>query len=71
MLTFRPGRRSDEPPGRDLLDEMLSHLNEIYPGRAQNPGSVTHPEQMVAPRGVFLIGYDEEERAVACGDYGR
>jgi len=66
MLTFRPGR-SDEPPGRDLLDEMLSHLNEIYPGRAQNPGSVTHPEQMVAPHGVFLIGYDEEERAVACG----
>jgi len=66
MLTFRPGR-SDEPPGRDLLDELLNHLNEIYPGRAPNPGSVTHAEQMVAPHGTFLIGYDEDERPVACG----
>ena len=66
MLTFRHGR-SDEPPGCDLLSDMIAHLDEIYPGRVQNPGSVTHPEQMVAPHGAFLVGYDEGERPVACG----
>ncbi|MDX6689865.1 MAG: hypothetical protein QOG15_1322 [Solirubrobacteraceae bacterium] len=70
VLSFRPGR-SDEPPGSDLLGEMIAHLNEVYPGRAANPGSVTHPEEMVAPTGVFLVGYDEEERPVACGGLRR
>ena len=65
MLTFRPGR-ADEPPGRDLLDELIAHLNDVYPGRAPNPGSITHPEQMIAPHGVFLVGY-EEQRPVAIG----
>jgi len=70
MLTFRHGR-SDEPPGCDLLSDMIAHLDEIYPGRVQNPGSVTHPEQMVAPHGAFLVGYDEGERPVACGGLRR
>jgi GNAT superfamily N-acetyltransferase len=69
MLTFRPGR-SDEPPGSDLLREMIAHLNEVYPDRARNPGSVTHPEEMVAPTGVFLVGY-EDARPVACGGLRR
>jgi len=70
MLIFRPGR-SDEPPGCDLLAEMIAHLDEIYPGRAQNPGSVAHPEEMVAPHGVFLVGYDEQGQPVACGGLRR
>lgn len=69
MLTFRRGR-SDEPPGSDLLGEMITHLNEVYPGRVSNPGSVTHPEEMVAPTGVFLVGY-EDGQPVACGGLRR
>ena len=65
-LSFRSGR-SDEPPGRELLAEAIEHLNEVYPGRAARPGSVTVPEEMAAPHGVFLVGYDEQERPVACG----
>ncbi len=69
MLTFRPGR-SDEPPGSDLLGEMIAHLNEVYPGRLWKPGSVTHPEEMIAPTGVFLVGY-ADDRPVACGGLRR
>lgn len=57
---FRAGR-SDEPPGRELLAEVLAHLNAIYPGRAAKPGSVTTPDEMVAPHGVFLVGYEHGE----------
>ena len=64
-LEFRAGR-SDESPGRDLLDELIELLNSQYPGRAARPGSVTTPDEMVAPRGVFLVGY-EDERPVAIG----
>ena len=68
-LVFRPGR-SDEPPGRELLTELIAHFNAIYPGRAARPGSVTTPDEMVAPDGAFLVGY-EEGAAVACGGLRR
>jgi GNAT superfamily N-acetyltransferase len=64
-LEFRPGR-SDESPGRDLLDELIELFNSQYPGRAARPGSVTAPDEMVAPHGVFLVGY-EDEGPVAIG----
>ncbi len=64
-LEFRAGR-SDESPGRELLDELIEHFNAQYPGRAARPGSVTAPDEMVAPHGVFLVGY-EDERPVAIG----
>jgi GNAT superfamily N-acetyltransferase len=64
-LEFRAGR-SEDPPGRDLLDELIEHLNAQYPGRAARPGSVTTPDEMVSPHGVFLVGY-EDERPVAIG----
>lgn len=70
MLTFRASR-SDEPPASELLGAMIAHLNEVYPGRVEKPGTATHPEQMIAPHGVFLVGYDEQERAVACGGVRR
>lgn len=66
---FRPGR-SDEPPGRELLAELLAHLNEIYPGRAAQPGSVTRADEMVPPDGTFLVGY-EDERPIAIGGLRR
>jgi GNAT superfamily N-acetyltransferase len=68
-LEFRAGR-SDESPGRDLLDELIELLNLQYPGRVARPGSVTTPDEMVAPHGVFLVGY-EDERPVAIGGLRR
>jgi GNAT superfamily N-acetyltransferase len=64
-VEFRPGR-SDESPGRELLDELIELFNAQYPGRAARPGSVTAPDEMVAPHGVFLVGY-EDQRPVAIG----
>ena len=68
-LDFRPAR-SDEPPGSELLGELIAFFNEIYPGRAARPGSVTTPDEMVAPTGAFLVGY-EDGRPVAIGGVRR
>jgi hypothetical protein len=47
-LLFRRGR-SDEPPGCELLRELIDHLDEIYPGRAPSgPGSADQPENSTA-----------------------
>jgi GNAT superfamily N-acetyltransferase len=62
--------RSDESPGRELLGELIERLNAQYPGRAARPGSVTTPEEMVAPDGAFLVGY-EDGRPVAIGGVRR
>ena len=59
-LEFRAGR-SDESPGRELLGELIAFFNEIYPGRAARPGSVTTPDEMVPPHGAFLVGYQDGE----------
>jgi len=68
-FVFRPGR-SDEPPGRDLLGELIDLLNVQYPGRVARPGSVTTPDEMVPPDGVFLVGY-EDGRPIAIGGVRR
>jgi len=57
---FQPSR-CDQSPGRELLTELIDLLNEVYPGRAARPGSVTTPDEMVAPHGVFLVGYENGE----------
>ena len=64
-IEFRPGR-ADRSPGRELLAELIAYFNDIYPGRAARPGSVTAADEMVAPHGVFLVGYDDGE-AIAIG----
>ncbi len=66
---FRPGR-SDEPPGRELMSELNDLLDAQYAGRIGRPGSVTTPDEMIPPDGVFLIGYDGE-RAIAIGGLRR
>jgi GNAT superfamily N-acetyltransferase len=66
---FRPGR-SDESPGRELLDELIELLNAQYPGRIARPGSVTTPDEMVAPDGAFLVGF-EADRPIAIGGVRR
>ncbi|HWI07714.1 MAG TPA: GNAT family N-acetyltransferase [Solirubrobacteraceae bacterium] len=68
-VEFRQGR-SDEPPGRELLGELIDHFNAQYPGRAAKPGSVTTADEMAAPHGAFLVGY-EGERPIAIGGVRR
>jgi GNAT superfamily N-acetyltransferase len=64
-IVFRAGR-SDEPRAAELMRELNDLFDAQYPGRAAKPGSVTTPDEMVAPRGAFLVGYDGDE-AVAIG----
>ena len=66
---FRPAR-SDESPGRELLRELIEHLNAVYPGRAARPGSVTTADEMTPPDGAFLVGY-EAGRPIAIGGLRR
>jgi GNAT superfamily N-acetyltransferase len=68
-LDFRPGR-CDDAPGSELLAELIDHFNAVYPGRAARPGSVTTPDEMVAPAGTFLVGW-AGDRAIACGGLRR
>ena len=68
-LEFRLSR-SDESPGAELMRELNDLLDSQYPGRVQKPGSVTTPDEMVAPDGAFLVGWDGE-RAVAIGGLRR
>jgi GNAT superfamily N-acetyltransferase len=69
VLSFCPCR-CDEPPACDLLAELIEHFNAIYPGRAARPGSVTTAAEMIPPRGVFLVGY-QDGRPIACGGLRR
>ncbi|HVH21188.1 MAG TPA: GNAT family N-acetyltransferase [Pseudonocardia sp.] len=64
-LVFR-ACRSDRSPARELLQDLNDLLDDQYPGRSVKPGSVTAPDEMVPPAGIFLVGYDGD-RAVACG----
>ena len=66
---FRRGR-ADEPPGRELLRELIDFFDATYPGRAARPGSVTTAEEMVPPHGAFLVGY-EDGRPIAIGGVRR
>lgn len=68
-IEFRRGR-SDESPGRELLGELIALFDAQYPGRAARPGSVTTPEEMAAPDGAFLVGY-EDGRPIAIGGLRR
>ena len=68
-VEFRPSR-SDESPGRELLRDLNELFNVQYPGRVVRPGSVTIPEEMAPPEGIFLIGY-ENERPIAIGGLRR
>ena len=69
VLRFQPCR-SDRSPARELLHELNDLLDDQYPGRARNPGSVTTPSEMAPPDGVFLVGYDGD-RVVAIGGVRR
>lgn len=62
--------RSDESPGRELIAELNDLFDAQYSGRVVRPGSVTSPQEMVPPHGVFLVGV-EGDRGVAVGGLRR
>jgi GNAT superfamily N-acetyltransferase len=55
-----------EPPASDLIEAMVAELVPLY-GRIDVPGAPTAgPDDFRPPAGTFLVGYDEDGRAV-CG----
>lgn len=52
------------------MRELDDLFNTQYPGRVVRPGSVTTPDEMMPPEGIFLVGY-EEERPIAIGGLRR
>ena len=64
--------RSDpeEPPASELLDEMRAELNDVYEtfSRLDNPALL--PDELRAPNGAYLVGYDGGD-AVAGGGLRR
>ena len=55
-----------ESPASDLIEAMIDEMTPLY-GRIDRPGMpVAGPEQFAPPRGVFLVGFDGDGRAL-CG----
>jgi GNAT superfamily N-acetyltransferase len=60
-----------EPPASDLIEAMVGDVAQHY-GRIDVPGMPTaRPEEFGPPGGVFLVGVDEDGRAVAAGGVKR
>lgn len=58
--------RADQPPARDLIEEMLTELATHY-GRIDTPNAPSAtPEEMWAPDGTFLV-LSHQGRALAGG----
>src|SRR3954463_680135 len=66
MLRFEPVP-ADAPPGCDLIAAMVAEMAAVY-GPIDVPGmpSAT-PADFAAPRGTFLVGYDETGAPVCAG----
>ena len=55
-----------EPPASELIEAMIRELVPLY-GRIDGPDAPrATPEDFRPPRGVFLVGFDDDGRAV-CG----
>jgi len=60
-----------EPPASDLVEAMIADVAQHY-GRIDVPGMPTaRPEEFGPPGGVFLVGFDDEGRAVVGGGVKR
>jgi GNAT superfamily N-acetyltransferase len=60
--------RADTPTARTLLETYLADLRLRLGEFDETRGPQAGPEEMAAPRGIFLVGYVDGE-AVACGGY--
>ena len=62
---------ASQPPASDLIEAMVADLVPLY-GRIDKAGMPTAtPEEFGPPHGVFLVGFDEEGRAVTGGGVKR
>ncbi|HEX2085891.1 MAG TPA: GNAT family N-acetyltransferase [Solirubrobacteraceae bacterium] len=69
-MQFRAANAA-EPPAAGLLEAMVAEMRTLY-GPIDAPGMPTaRPEEFAPPRGSFLVGYDEEGRAVCGGGVKR
>lgn len=60
-----------EPPASELIDAMIDEMVPLY-GRIDRPGMpVAGPEQFGPPGGAFLVGFDDDGRAVCAGGLKR
>lgn len=60
-----------EPPASDLVDGMIADLAPLY-GRIDGTDTPSaSPEEMWAPSGTFLVGWDEHGRPVCGGGVKR
>ena len=59
----------DQEPARSLAAAMSDEIAVIYDGLAIDGPEMPKggPAELGPPRGVFLVGYDEEGAAVCCG----
>lgn len=58
-------------PAKDLIDAMIEDLAPLY-GRIDDAGTPSAaPEEMWAPDGTFLVGWDRSERPVCGGGIKR
>ena len=64
-MDFRPADPA-EPPAADLIEAMITELEPLY-GRIDQPHAPSAgPADFRPPTGTFLVGYDDEGRAL-CG----
>jgi GNAT superfamily N-acetyltransferase len=62
---------ASEPPASDLVEAMILDLVPLY-GRIDGAGAPrATPEDFAPPGGVFLVGYDDDGRAVCGGGVKR
>jgi uncharacterized protein (DUF952 family)/GNAT superfamily N-acetyltransferase len=63
--------RADAPPASDLIEGMMRDLEPLY-GRIDGGGTPTaSPDEMWAPTGTFLVGWDSDGRPVCGGGVKR
>jgi GNAT superfamily N-acetyltransferase len=63
--------RADELPASKLVAAMVAEVSALY-GDITLPGAPTAtPDEMWAPQGTFLVGFDEREVAVCAGGVKR
>ena len=67
-LTFRAVPMAEEP-ARSLAAAMRAEIAALYEGLALDSPKMPKagPEELGPPRGVFLVGFDEDDVPVCCG----
>ena len=72
MLEFRPVAIEEEP-ARLLVDAMRAEIAELYDGLDLDSDEMPKagPGELGPPGGVYLVGFDEDGRAICGGGFKR